>query len=86
MSAANGVLNGDAAMLLGHTFQMTATARFLNGGQDITKIASWDSSNPVVGTISADGVLTAHALGVTVITATYQGQSGSLPVTVAEAP
>jgi hypothetical protein len=82
----NGTFTGDGAVLLGRTFQMTATARFSNGGEDVTSAASWESSNPSVGPISSRGLLTGLATGTTVVTATYQGKSGSLVVIVSDTP
>jgi Bacterial Ig-like domain (group 2) len=86
MFGSNGTFTSDGAVLLGRTFQMTATARFSNGGQDVTSAASWESSNPSVGPISSAGLLTGRATGTTVVTATYQGKSGSLPVIVSNIP
>ena len=86
MFGSNGTFTSDGAVLLGRTFQMTATARFSNGGQDVTSAASWESSNPSVGPISSGGLLTGLATGTTVVTATYQGKSGSLPVIVSNTP
>jgi hypothetical protein len=82
----NGTFTGDGAVLLGRTFQMTATARLSNGGDDVTKAATWQSSNPGVAPISSDGVLLGVAKGTTIVTATYQGVSGSLPVLVSDRP
>jgi hypothetical protein len=86
MFGSNGTFTSDGAVLLGRTFQMTATARFSNGGQDVTSAASWESSNPSVGPISSGGLLTGRATGTTVVTATYQGKSSSLPVLVSDIP
>lgn len=86
MFGSNGTFTSDGAVLLGRTFQMTATARFSNGGQEVTSAASWESSNPSVGPISSGGLLTGLATGTTVVTATYQGKSGSLPVIVSNTP
>jgi Bacterial Ig-like domain (group 2) len=86
MFGSNGTFTSDGTVLLGRTFQMTATARFSNGGQDVTNAASWESSNPSVGPISSGGLLTGLATGTTVVTATYQGKSGSLPVIVSNTP
>ena len=82
----NGTFTSDGAVLLGRTFQMTANARFSDGGKDVTSAASWESSNPKVGPISSSGLLTGLATGSTVVTATYQGQSGSLVVLVSDIP
>jgi hypothetical protein len=72
MFGVNGTFTSDGALLLGRTFQMTATARFSNGGQDVTRTASWKSSNPSVGPISSGGLVTGVATGTTVVTATFQ--------------
>jgi hypothetical protein len=82
----NGTFTSDGAVLLGRTFQMTATARFSNGGEDVTRAASWESSNPSVAPITPGGLLTGFANGSTVVTATYQGTSGSLVVSVSDIP
>jgi hypothetical protein len=82
----NGTFTSEGAVLLGRTFQMTATARFSNGGEDVTNGATWESSNPSVGPISSGGLLTGRAIGSTLVTATYQGKSGSLVVLVSDAP
>lgn len=82
----NGTFTSDGAVLLGRTFQMTATARFSNGGQDVTSAASWESSNPSVAPITPGGLLTGLATGTTIVTATYQGKSGTLPVMVSNTP
>lgn len=82
----NGTFTSDGAVLLGRTFQMTATARFSNGGEDVTRAASWASSNPSVAPITPGGLLTGFANGSTVVTATYQGTSGSLVVSVSDIP
>jgi hypothetical protein len=82
----NGTFTSEGAVLLGRTFQMTATARFSNGGEDVTSAAIWESSNPSVGPISSGGILTGRATGSTVVTATYQGKSGSLVVLVSDIP
>jgi len=82
----NGTFTSDGAVLLGRTFQMTATARFSNGGEDVTRAASWESSNPSVAPITPGGLLTGLANGSAVVTATYQGTSGSLVVSVSDIP
>jgi hypothetical protein len=82
----NGTFTIEGAVLLGRTFQLTATARFSNGGEDVTNAATWESSNPDVAPISSGGLLTGLAEGLTVVTATYQGKSGALPVLVSRGP
>ena len=86
MFGTNGTFTSDGAVLRGRTFQMTANARFSSGGKDVTTAASWTSSNPRVAPISSGGVLTGLANGMTIVTATYEGRSGSLPVMVSDIP
>ncbi|MBE3123475.1 MAG: Ig-like domain-containing protein [Acidobacteria bacterium] len=67
----------------GQTSQLTATATMSSGAtQGVTAQATWQSSNTVVATVSAAGVVTAAGDGEAMITATYQGQSGQMKVTV----
>jgi hypothetical protein len=62
----------------GLQWQMQATAHFSDGStQDVTSVATWQSSNPSAGTISPAGVLSILASGPTLITATYQGKVAS---------
>ena len=87
MWGGNGTFTSDGAVLLGRTFQMTANARFSPyGGEDVTKAATWESSNPSVAPISPSGLLSGLANGTTIVTATYQGMFGSLPVAVSDIP
>jgi hypothetical protein len=73
----------------GQTVQLSATAAFPTGpdpqapfSQTVTAIATWQSSNPAVATVSG-GLVTAVAAGTLTITATYQGKIGTLNLTVA---
>jgi parallel beta helix pectate lyase-like protein/Big-like domain-containing protein len=63
------------------TSQLHATATLADGTiHDITEVASWQSSNANVATVSTTGLVTAVASGTTMITAGYRGQSGTLSV------
>jgi uncharacterized protein YjdB len=65
------------------TSQLVARATLSNGTlQDVSTQATWSSSNPGVATVSAAGLVTAVTVGTTNISAAYQGQSGTLAVTV----
>lgn len=65
------------------TNQLTATANFSNSNtQNVTNQSQWSSGNPSVASVSSTGVVTSVAAGTSTITASYQGQNGSLPVTV----
>lgn len=66
----------------GSTFQLVATV-YPTGATD--KEVTWESSNPEVGTIDADGKFTAIADGVTDIVAlTSAGQAATCKITVKE--
>jgi hypothetical protein len=59
---------------------MIATAHFSDIDRDVTSLATWQSSNPDVATISTTGFLMEVGDGTTIITATYQGKSGAIQV------
>jgi hypothetical protein len=52
------------------------------GAQDLTRQASWTSSNAKVATISPAGLVTAQGYGASVITATYQGVTTAMTFVV----
>jgi len=63
----------------GSSEQFTATAHFSDrGGQDVTKLSTWETSDPGIAVISSSGLLTVLSPGRVTVTATYHGQSGSL--------
>jgi len=67
--------------------QFTATAFYSDAtSQDITELASWQSSNTGVATVqtASAGLLNSHAFGVTDITAAYSGYSAQTTLTVQE--
>jgi hypothetical protein len=66
----------------GRSTPFIATARYLYGGQDVSAHATWQSSNTGIATVSPAGVVTGVAPGSVVITATFQGMSGSLNATI----
>jgi len=69
---------------VGNTVQFVATARMSNTTvQDVTTVATWQSSNPAVATVSATGSVRAVTGGTADITATYQGVRGILSITIA---
>jgi Bacterial Ig-like domain (group 2) len=69
---------------VGQRSQYTATATLSDATTpDVTRSGStWTSSNTGVAVVSASGVVTTVANGVTTVTATYQGMTGSQDVTV----
>jgi hypothetical protein len=65
------------------TSQLIARATLSDGTlQDVSTLAMWSSSNPLVSTASAIGLVTAVTLGTTTISAAYQGKTGTLSVSV----
>lgn len=81
------VTGNTATRIPGQTHQLTAMANRSDGSsQNVSGLATWQSSNPAVAAVSAAGLVTAMAPGQATVTATYQGQSGTLPVTVASSP
>lgn len=59
----------------GSTLQFSATARNLNGAVISGKTFTWRSSNPVIASVNADGLLTALVAGEVQITAKVEGVS-----------
>jgi uncharacterized protein YjdB len=68
---------------LGFTLQLTATGTYSDGStQDLTATAGWTSNNPVIALINSTGIVSGLTAGGVTATATLQGVSGSLNVTV----
>ncbi len=71
----------------GTSQQFTVTGTYSDGSmQDLTNVVTWNSSSPSVATISASGAAMGAGVGMTSISASYQGQNGtaaSLNVTAA---
>lgn len=67
---------------VGESVQLVATARDTNGDVMPGTTASWSTSNAGIATVSATGVLQGQSTGTVVITATINGVSGSLPLTI----
>lgn len=64
--------------------QFQITASVLDGrGQELTgRVVTYASSNPLIATVNADGVVTGLAKGETMITATCEGRLGTAKITV----
>jgi len=68
---------------LGFTLQLKATGSYSDGStQDLTAAASWTSDNPAIALVSSAGLVSGLTVGGVRATATLQGVSGSLSVTV----
>ena len=75
-----------SALRPGETLQLWAQAKYADGTtSDVTNVAVWQSSNPVVATVSNQGVLTAALEGPVDILATYQKVPGSLHADIRKA-
>jgi hypothetical protein len=80
----------DPSIPLGTTQQFAATGIYTQGPpQDLTALATWSSSATNVATISnanpTEGKATAHVAGTTIITATFNGFSGTTSLEVVAA-
>src|SRR5215471_9335891 len=72
---------------VGQTSQLTAVATLSSGmNSDVTAQAAWQSSNPIVASVSATGLVTALGFGTSAITATYQGNSVSASLLIPPPP
>lgn len=83
-TVASVAVTGPAALTaVGQTSQLTATATMSDSTtQNVTNAAAWQSSNQAVMTVSGVGLVTAAAAGQATITATTQGRSGTLAMSV----
>ena len=81
------VITGNTTLTgVGQTTQLVASQTVTGGtGQAVTSLATWTSSSTDIATVSSVGLVTAVAPGVTTVTASYQGQSGSLSISVSPA-
>ena len=78
-------ISGNATPTLapGETRQLFATATRSNGvTEDVTNAATWQSSNPDLGTVNSSGVFTASAEGPVDVHATFSNVRGTLRLEV----
>jgi glucose/arabinose dehydrogenase len=71
-----------AAVQVGQTLQLTATAKDAGGGTISGASFTWSSADQNIATVTSAGLVTGVAEGQAQITATADGISGSLPITV----
>ena len=74
----------DASLRMGETTTVKAEAEYSDGSEQLVT-PTWSSSDPGVASVTAEGVVAALAVGTTVITGTYEDQSGSVNIDVSEA-
>jgi uncharacterized protein YjdB len=71
---------------VGTTLDFSALGRFSDGTfQDITSDATWSSDNTAVATVDVNAIATAVSPGTANIIATFNGVTGSAPLTVSTA-
>jgi hypothetical protein len=71
-----------ASVSLGTTQQLSAVLKDANGNLITGRSVTWSSSNPVVATVSATGLVAGLVLGSATITATSEGKSGTGTISV----
>jgi hypothetical protein len=69
----------------GQTSQLDATQSKSGTSTDVTNLSMWSSSDSTIVAVTNSGFTTAVAVGSAVVTATYQGTSGTLSMTVSPA-
>ena len=79
----NGVSNGKLSIIAGKSVQLSAAVLPENA---TNKTVSWTSSNSSVANVMGTGLLTAGKAGTATITATADGVSSKITVTVTSAP
>lgn len=77
---------GSTQVSVGSTLRLEAEARTAQQFTLFGRPVTWSSSNTNVATVSTSGVVTAVAPGTATITATGDGRSGSLPISVVAIP
>ena len=75
-----------ASVIVGQTTTLAATTKDASGNVLTGRTITWTTSNALVATVSASGVVTGVAAGTATITATSEGKSGTATVTVTLAP
>jgi hypothetical protein len=70
-----------ASLLVGGSQQLSAVTRDANNNVLTGRVVTWSSSNPVVSTVSASGLVTALAAGGATITATSETKTGTSAIT-----
>jgi trimeric autotransporter adhesin len=73
-------------VLVGSTVQLTATTRDASNNVLTGRAITWGSSDEMLATVDNTGLVTGVALGSPTITATSEGQSGTVVVSVLEPP
>jgi hypothetical protein len=76
-------VNGTLDLTLGGSSQLSVIANMSDGTHiDVTALAGYSSSNPLLASVSANGVVSGLLAGLCNITATYQGISAQAQISV----
>jgi hypothetical protein len=73
-------------ILIGATFQLTASALDANGTTLTDRAIAWTTSNPGLATVNSSGLVAGAGVGTTTITAASEGKSSTATVTVSPLP
>ena len=73
----------NAAIFVGATSQLTATAKDASGNAVSGATVTWSSSSDAIATVSPSGLVTGVAPGTATITATSNGKTGTTSLTIA---
>jgi len=76
----------DFTLKVGETTTVTAKAEYLDSSLDHMVTPTWSSSAPGVASVTADGVVTALAVGTTDIWGTYEGKRDEARIEVSSSP
>jgi trimeric autotransporter adhesin len=72
-----------SSFALGFNLQLTATGTYSDGStQNLTGSVTWSSSNLGIAVVSSTGLVAGIAVGDITATASLQGVTGSLPITI----
>ena len=71
------------SLQVGQTAQITVTLKDANGNTVSGRSIGWSSTNPTILTVSVSGVVTAVGSGSATISATSEGKTGTIGMTVA---
>jgi uncharacterized protein YjdB len=80
------ILPSTSSRASGQTVQLAATVKDTTGAVVTDRAVSWTSSDPLIATVSASGLVSALATGTATITATSETKSGTSTVTVTPGP
>lgn len=69
----------------GGTYQLTVVARDSIGNPLLDRTVSWTSRDTTIASVSANGLVSGHSIGATVIVATIEGKRDSVDFTVTPA-